>query len=108
MISEIRFAGTSSRRASSLALTPTSFSSSARISPGWMGGLDIGFTLLVVVDDLDIRRSRRPRGPFEADPPLHVDADAELSLAVAVQRLEAVARQGPQIFEAGGGVENLQ
>jgi hypothetical protein len=46
--------------------------------------------------------------PFQANPPLIVDANAALSNPIATQRLEAVTRQIPSILQAGGVVENLQ
>src|SRR5215467_12869062 len=53
--------------------------------------------LLVVIDDLHICRTRRPCGPLEADPPLVIDANAVLSLSVALQRFEPVVRQCTEI-----------
>ena len=38
--------------------------------------------------------------PDEAEPPLVVDADAELSRAISVQGLQAVTWRDPQILEA--------
>jgi hypothetical protein len=47
----------------------------------------------VVVDDLDAGPARSPTRPFEADPPLIVDANAVLALAISLQRLEPIAGQ---------------
>jgi hypothetical protein len=46
--------------------------------------------------------------PAEADPPLSVDADAELPLAIARQSLEPVARRPAQILQATRSPEDLQ
>src|SRR5687768_15184250 len=46
---------------------------------------------LVIVDDLDVERSRGVVRPLETDAPLVIDSDAELSMSVAVQRLEPIA-----------------
>jgi hypothetical protein len=61
---------------------------------------------LVVVSDLDVGGSGR--GPGEADAPLVVDADAVLSLAVAVELFETVAGRDPQVVDGLGGVEDQQ
>ena len=46
--------------------------------------------------------------PFEANPPLAVDANAVLACASAMQRFEAVRPQLPQVLQRGGVVEDLQ
>src|ERR1700751_1034524 len=62
-----------------------------KISPGWVGAKSaIGFSPLVVVDQLDVPRACG--APGEADPPLVVDPDAVLAGAVAGQLFQAVAR----------------
>src|SRR5208282_3148370 len=43
-----------------------------------------GMPPLVVISDLDIDRAGRSFGPFKANPPLVIDADAVLSLAVTI------------------------
>jgi hypothetical protein len=58
----------------------------------------------VVVSYLDVCGTSG--GPGEADAPLVVDADAVLTLAVAVQLLEAVARRNPKVVDVIGGVED--
>jgi hypothetical protein len=45
----------------------------------------------MVIDDLNLGRPRRPFGPLEANPPLVIDTDAVLALAIALERFEAVA-----------------
>jgi hypothetical protein len=42
----------------------------------------------MIVDDLDVRRSRRSVWLLKTDPPLVVDTDAVLSLMIAGQRFE--------------------
>src|SRR5208337_328488 len=64
--------------------------------------------LSMVVHDLDVRRACRVLGPLEANPPLHVDADAVLACPVAFQGLEAVAGEAPQILKARRGVQNFE
>src|SRR4051812_29483815 len=53
----------------------------------------------VIIDNLDVRRARRPIWPFKTDAPLIVDADAVLPLPIALQRFEPVARQRRQIMK---------
>jgi hypothetical protein len=62
----------------------------------------IFFLSSMVIDDLHISRSRRPLRPFKANPPLIVDADAVLALAVTGQRLKAVAWQRGKVPQACG------
>src|SRR5271170_2503479 len=47
---------------------------------GWPGHRH---SSLLIVHDLDVRRPGVALRPFEANPPLQIDADAELALAVA-------------------------
>jgi hypothetical protein len=57
----------------------------------------------VVVHDLNV-----PRGafsPFEAYPPLIIDADAVLPMTVAEQRFEAVARRHSQVVDSPGSID---
>src|SRR5271167_4589590 len=61
-----------------------------RISPGWVGAKSaIGFSLLVIVDELHVPGAAG--APGEADPPLVVDPDAVLAGAAAGQLLHPVA-----------------
>jgi hypothetical protein len=46
---------------------------------------------LVVISDLDIDRAGRSFGPFKANPPLVIDADAVLSLAVTIKGFKPIA-----------------
>ena len=62
----------------------------------------------MVVHDFDVRRACCVLGPLEANPPLHVDADAVLPCPVAFQGLEAVAGQAPQILKTRRGVQNFE
>ena len=54
----------------------------------------------MVIHNLNIFRF--VAGPFETNSPLVVDAYAVLSLAVAFQRLEAIAGRNQQILQAAG------
>ena len=51
----------------------------------------------MIVNDLDIRRSGRSTAPFETNPPLVVNSDAVLALAVPSQCLKAISRKGGEI-----------
>ena|SRR5271166_1543109 len=62
----------------------------------------------MIVDDLDVRRADCVLGPFEANAPLHVHANAELPRPVAFQGFKTIAGQGPQILETCRGVENFE
>jgi hypothetical protein len=62
----------------------------------------------MVIHDLDVQRPGRSFRPLEANPPLPVDADAELPGTIALQSLKVVARQGAQIVQAGCGLQNFQ
>jgi hypothetical protein len=47
----------------------------------------------VVVNHFNVRRAFATLEPFEADAPLIAYSNAVLSLAIALQRLKAIARQ---------------
>jgi hypothetical protein len=59
----------------------------------WVNGSDWHGGLLMIVDNFNARGPRRTAGPLEADSPLIVDANTELALAIATQRLEPIAGQ---------------
>jgi hypothetical protein len=50
-----------------------------------------GMPPLVVINNLDIDRAGRFFGPFKANPPLVIDADAILSLSVTIERFKPIA-----------------
>jgi hypothetical protein len=52
----------------------------------------------MVINDLDIDRAGRAAGPLKTDPPLVVDADAVLTLPIALERFQPIARQSDEIF----------
>src|SRR3990167_10690805 len=108
MIWLVRFAGTRICRDSSVGLTPSSSSSSARISPGWIGVRAMVRFLSVVVHDFDVRWSALPLRPFETDSPLHIDADAVLALAVALHALQRIRWQRLKVCKTGCRVENVE
>src|ERR1039458_4869671 len=58
------------------------------------------FTSLMVIDDLDALR--RALAPDEADSPLIVDADTELTLPVAAQSLKPVSRTWRTVLRRPG------
>ena len=47
-------------------------------------------------------------GPFKANSPLHVDADTELTISIALQGFKAIAWESVQVLKVSGGVENLK
>lgn len=62
----------------------------------------------MIVDNLDIDRSRRPLRPPETDPPLIVDTNRKLSVAITFERFEPIARQCGQISEVRGCIEPVE
>src|SRR5205823_2318311 len=78
--------------------------SSARISPGC--GLRRRGRLAVVVDDFDILWSSG--GPYEADPPLVVNANAVLARPVGLERFQPVAGWHPQIIQVPRSIKQTQ
>lgn len=46
--------------------------------------------------------------PFETDPPLPVDSNAVLPVAVSAQGFKSITRQSGQIFETGGTIKGLK
>ena len=64
-------------------------------------------SLSVIVHNLDVTRPLGPFRPFEADPPLVIDADAVLAFPVALERFKAVSRQ-IEVQERGGGIVRVR
>src|SRR6516164_3424334 len=64
--------------------------------------------LLVIVNYLDIRRTGRICGPFKANPPTVIDANAVLTLAVSLQCLQTVAGQRGQVAQGNRGIQLVQ
>src|SRR3569833_3323100 len=93
-MSAMRLVGTSISLASRVWLIPMGTrNSSSRISPGGMGSSIFIFAHSLIVHDLDRLGAVVPS---ETDAPLVVDPDAVLARAVALQRLQPVARRTPQ------------
>lgn len=86
----MRFAGTLIRRANSAALMPSASRSSRNVSPGWMGPR-MSCILSMVVDDFHFGRPGIALGSLQTDPPLVVDADAQLPPAPTHARFEPVS-----------------
>src|SRR5258708_16789829 len=63
---------------------------------------------LMIINDLHVRRTRRAFLPFEANAPLVIDTNAELSPAVSLQSLKAVARQHSKIPKCDGSLKTIQ
>jgi hypothetical protein len=62
----------------------------------------------VVIHDLDIYGTWRTFRPSEADSPLIIDADAELSSPVAFESLQPIAPQGAEDAYAAGRTQYSQ
>ena len=60
----------------------------------------------MIVYDLNVFGS--VRGPAEADPPLPVYPDAELTFAVALKRFKLIARWRPQIVEPHRRINHIE
>jgi len=60
----------------------------------------------MVIDDFNVGRTARD--PSETDPKLFIDSDAELTLPVALQGLEAVAGRDPEVLQDMGLVQLVQ
>jgi hypothetical protein len=60
----------------------------------------------MIVDDLDVIGIALL--PAKADPPLPIDTNAELPVAIAGQGLQPIARQTPQIVQSPPLSKNLQ
>ena len=59
----------------------------------------------MIINNLEILGSGGSFGPFEANPPLVVDADAVLALAITLERFEAVAWQRGKILKSDSRIQ---
>jgi hypothetical protein len=57
----------------------------------------------MIVNNLHVAWAGPFFGPFKANPPLVIDADAVLALSVPFQRFKTVARQYGKVFKHDGG-----
>jgi hypothetical protein len=62
----------------------------------------------MIIDDLDIDGTGGTFRPFEANPPLVIDADAVLAVPVAPERFEPIAGQSGKVFQARCGFEPVE
>jgi len=62
----------------------------------------------MVVNDFDINRTGRPFRPFEANSPLVIDTNAELTLAIAVERFQPIASQRREIIQVACGFKPIK
>jgi len=62
----------------------------------------------MIVNNLHVRWPRCPVEPPEANPPLIVNADAELTLAVATERFKAIAGQGGKVPQGRGCFQTVK
>src|SRR5262249_35658283 len=95
-----------SRFAASSCPRPSGFKySSSRISPGGIAGPSQSGSLVIVFDADFVGMSVLPA---ERDPVLLLDANAVASRLITLQKLEAIPRGNPRIFQAAGGVQHNQ
>ena len=64
--------------------------------------------LLMIINDLHVRRAEGVFGPFKASPPLIIDANAVLALPVASERFKAVAGQYGKVFKHDSRIQSVQ
>src|SRR5882724_6978134 len=64
--------------------------------------------LLMIVNNLHVRWSWRAARPLEANSPLVVNANTVLTLAVADQSFEAIARQSGKVPERCGRLQTVE
>ena len=64
--------------------------------------------LLMIVDNLHVGWPRRSVSPLEANPPLIVNADAVLALAVAYQRFKTVPGQRGEISQRRSSLHTVK
>ena len=62
----------------------------------------------MIINNLNIRRTRLTFNPCEANPPLLIDADATLPIPVTMQCLKAVASQTHQVVNCFRRIQNVQ
>jgi len=60
----------------------------------------------MIIHDFDLFRMTLP--PHKADPPLVIDPQAVLSLAIPFQGVQPVGRGKPQVLQVNSGVECVQ
>ena len=63
-------------------------------------------SVLVIIDDLDIRRAGTR--PLEADAVLIVDSNAVLSPTISTQRLQPIAWRNPQLIQSRNRIQLVQ
>jgi hypothetical protein len=61
----------------------------------------------MVINNLDIDRAGRAARPFKTDPPLVVDADAVLTLPIALECFQPVAGQSDEILQARRRLQSI-
>ena len=62
----------------------------------------------MIVNNLYVRWPERAAEPLEANPPLIVNANAALALAVADQNFEAIAWQSGQVSKTGSCLQTVE
>jgi hypothetical protein len=62
----------------------------------------------MVVDNFNVRGTNCPTRPLETDAPLHVDPDAELTGAIALESFKPIAAERSYVFEAGSRIKDFE
>ena len=65
-------------------------------------------SLLVIINNFHVRRTRRAIWPFEANAPLIVDPDAVLPVAIAVQGFEMVPGKSRKVAQRSCRLEAVE
>ena len=64
--------------------------------------------LRMIINDLHVRWAEGVFGPFQASPPLIIDANAVLALPVPSQRFKTIAGQYGKVFKHDGRLRSVQ
>ena len=73
-----------------------------------MNGRPRHYITSMIIDNLDIGRTGSASRPFETDAPLHIDPNAELACAIALQGFKTVASKRSQLFKARRSIKNFR
>lgn len=64
--------------------------------------------LLVIVNNFDVHWTRRLAGPLETNPPLIINTDAVLTLAISRQRFKAIAWQCRKVSQGCSRFQTIE
>ena len=62
----------------------------------------------MIVNNFDVHWTRRLAGPLETNPPLIIDTDAVLTLAISQQRFKTIAGQGRKVSQRRGRLQTVE